>query len=431
MSHDYWAIEIRRLFGAILVGLLFGYISGSWLISLLLVSGGYIAWVLFKLRELQNWLVAGQPADTMPDSDGAWEQITYLVHRSKQKSKARKKKQRELLDRLNSVMAALPDATILLTQEHVIQWSNRAATQLLNIKPQTDWGQRLDNLIRIPELSALLESGDDKELRFTSPRDETVTLLARLLPVQKNLVLFNVRDISQRVHLQETRKAFFANASHELRTPLTVLAGYLELFDGDPGLPDYLVPAVQQSREQADRMQRIISDMLFLSKLENDEKRRVIETEVNVPKLLQNMANALQATIATDSHTFGMDLDPNLKILGNETDIISIINNLTENAVKHTPAETHIHVTWQLDATGQACLCVEDNGPGIPAQHLGHLTERFYRVDKGRTRDKGGTGLGLAIVKHVMMNHGGVLDISSKPGKTRFIACFPAERVVD
>lgn len=427
MTYDYWQVEIRRLIAVVILGLIVGYATGYWLLSFLFVSMAYIAWILFKLRQLQVWLVQGQPPESMPDSDGAWEQITYLVHRSKQKSRSRKKKQRETLDRLNNVMAALPDATILINQDFIIQWSNPAAARLLGIQTEVDWGNRLDNLIRSPELNALLRSGEaDEEIRLNSPLDDNIILQAHLVPVQKNLYLFNVRDISQGVHLQQTRKAFFANASHELRTPLTVLAGYLELFEDEPGLPEHLLPAVQQARAQADRMQRIISDMLSLSKLENDEQRRTIETEINVPELLDDVFVSLGDTLAADSHTLSLNVDPKLHLLGHEPDLLSVITNLVDNAIRHTPPDTHIQIDWQQRANGQVCLTVEDNGPGIPAQHIGHLTERFYRVDKGRARDKGGTGLGLAIVKHVMINHGGSLEISSKPGCTRFTACFPS-----
>ncbi|TXH60464.1 MAG: PAS domain-containing sensor histidine kinase, partial [Thiothrix sp.] len=296
---------------------------------------------------------------------------------------------------------------------------------------ELDWGNRLDNLIRSSELHALLAAAEtDKKIRLHSPLDDQIILQAHLVSVQKNLFLFNVRDISQGVHLQQTRKAFFANASHELRTPLTVLAGYLELFEDETELPEHLLPAVQQARAQAERMQRIISDMLSLSKLENDEQRRMIETEINVPELLNEIAMSLGDTLAADSHSLSLNFDPNLYLLGHEPELLSVLTNLTDNAIRHTPPDTHIQIDWQQRANGQVCLSVEDNGPGIPAQHIGHLTERFYRVDKGRARDKGGTGLGLAIVKHVMLNHGGSLDITSKAGCTRFTACFPSTRAI-
>ena len=250
-----------------------------------------------------------------------------------------------------------------------------------------------------------------------------------MFPVQPGLNLLSVRDISQRIQLNKMRKAFIANASHELRTPLTVITGYLELFEEDKALPEHILPAVQQSRRQTERMEQIIADLLLLSRLESPELQFTEESDIDVAVLLERTQNAIQDTI-TDSHRFSSRIDQQLKISGQEKDISSVINNLLENAVKYTPAGTKIKVSWQKDVRGDACLIVEDNGPGIPSEHLPRLTERFYRVDEGRSRDNGGTGLGLAIVKHVMMNHNGNLTIKSRPGRTRFIACFPAERIV-
>ncbi|HPE61917.1 MAG TPA: phosphate regulon sensor histidine kinase PhoR [Thiolinea sp.] len=431
MAHDYWKTEVRRLIGTILLGLVLGFISGYWLVSLLLVAGLYIGWVLYKLRQLQRWLTGGQKAQRMPDSDGVWEQVTYLIHKSKQKSQSRKKKQRDLLMRFNNIMSALPDGAVLLSQEHEIQWMNRSATRLLGIT-QADTGQRIDNLVRIPELSSYLKHPEQSPhgMRFISPRNENLSLQAVMLPLQKRMFLLNVRDISQRIQLQQSRKAFIANASHELRTPLTVLSGYLELMDSDPALPDALRAPIDQSRDQALRMEQIINDMLVLSRLESPGDRQPREDTIPVAELLDNMLPAIRDTLAGESHLLEWEADPALQVLGVEKDLISVINNLVENALRHTPEGTRVSVRWQLDISGRACLTVQDNGPGIPPQHLNHLTERFYRVDKGRTRDRGGTGLGLAIVKHVMINHQGHLDIRSQPGDTVFCSCFPVERVV-
>lgn len=248
--------------------------------------------------------------------------------------------------------------------------------------------------------------------------------------MQPGLYLLSARNISQQIHLNAMRRAFIANASHELRTPLTVLSGYLELFDDDPELPEHLKPAIEQAREQGVRMQRIISDMLKLSQLESSERNVSTESTVNISAIINSTATALQKTIAADSHTLTLDIDESIHIRGVEKDITSVITNLLENSIKHTPTGSHIRVGWQWGASGHAEFTVEDDGPGIPQEHLEHLTERFYRVDKGRSRDKGGTGLGLAIVKHVMLNHDGSLDVSSEAGKTVFVAWFPEERVV-
>ncbi|MDD5392947.1 MAG: phosphate regulon sensor histidine kinase PhoR [Thiothrix sp.] len=427
---DYWNLEIRRVVWVIGSGIVLGLLSGHWALALLAVSFGYIGWTLFKLRQLQRWLINGQNPDDMPDSDGAWEQIAYLIHKAQQKSANRKQKQQELLMRFNNILSVLPDAAILLDGDNHIQWANKSAAALLAINEKTDIGQRIDNLVRNPCLHNALVENSDKEIRFTAPRNDNLTLQARLLPVQGGLRLLNVRDISQRIQLQKTRKAFIANASHELRTPLTVLMGYMELFESDPELPMHLIPPLQQSREQAERMQQIINDMLALSRLENQEMAPLSGKKVVMDELLESAAMAIRDTFASDTHTLETQIEPGININGIEKDIASVVTNLLANAVRHTPPGTHIRLVWKRKKSGHACLYIEDDGPGIPKAHIPHLTERFYRVDNGRARESGGTGLGLAIVKHVMQHHNGYLTIKSKPGFTYFQACFPPFRVL-
>lgn len=423
----YWSIEIRRLIGGVIIAIILGTISGYWLAAFLLTALGYIVWFLYKLRQLQLWLVHDFNPNELPDSDGAWEQIVNLINRSRQKSIKRKQKQEELLQRLNNIISALPDAVILFDDEHVIQWSNSSAFDLMGINSHTDIGQRIDNLLRTPEVASALARLDTEEtLQFTSPRNAQATLQARILPVERGLWLLNVRDISQRIQLQHTRKAFIANASHELRTPLTVVSGYLELMQEDPEVPQHLAVAIQQSREQTLRMQQIISDMLTLSKLETMERNQIPLREVNVPEIIKNTSQALTDTLAAQSHTLETHIEPNLTIMGVESELTSAITNLMDNAIKHTPAGTHIKVRWERLNQDYATLTVTDNGPGIPEEHIAHLTERFYRVDTGRSRERGGTGLGLSIVKHVIQNHHGYLTIKSRPGETMFQASFPA-----
>lgn len=427
---DYWSFEIRRIIWVGLGGIALGLLTGWWLPSMLVVLLGYIGWTLFKLRQLQRWLINGQTAEDMPDSDGAWEQIAYLIHKTQQKSESRKKKQMDLLMRFNNILSALPDAAILLDADNHIQWANKSATALLGVHEKADIGQRIDNLVRNPELHKALEENSEKEIRFTAPRDENLSLSARILPLQSGLRLLNVRDISQRMLLQKTRKTFIANASHELRTPLTVLTGYMELFESDPDLPMHLVPALQQSREQAERMQQIINDMLALSRLENQEMAPLSGKQIDMEELLENIAVGIRDTIASSTHIIKTSIQHGLNINGMEKDVTSVVTNLLSNAVRHTPEGSHIRLEWKCKKSGHACLVIEDDGPGIPKEHIPHLTERFYRVDSGRSRESGGTGLGLAIVKHVMQRHNGYLTIKSKPGQTRFQACFPPFRVI-
>lgn len=426
---DYWSVEIRRILWVLGAAFTLGWLTEYWLASLLGVLFVYIGWMMYKLRQLQRWLIRGSKPSRMPDSDGAWEQIVYLIHKTQQKSADRKKKQSELLMRFNNILSALPDAAILLGKDNEIQWVNKSAPLLLHIHERNDLGQRVDNLVRNPELQRVLHINSSQPVRFSPAHNEDMTLEASILPVQSGLRLLHVRDISQGIRLQRTRKAFIANASHELRTPLTVLMGYIELFQHDPDLPPHLLQALHQSYEQTTRMQQIIQDMLELSRLENLESTPLRGVDINMPELLENTLKAVQDTLAANSHTLEMLMETDLHISGVEKDITSVVTNLITNAVKHTPHGTHIQVRWRERSSGHVCLSVEDNGLGIPREHLQHLTERFYRVDTGRSRESGGTGLGLAIVKHVMKWHDGYLTIRSRPGQTRFQACFPPSRV--
>lgn len=431
MPTDYWSVERYRVGIVIGVGILVASLTPYPWTVFIFVLLGYIGWMLYKLHQLQRWLTNGQKPEEMPDSDGAWEQIAYLFHKAQQKNAERKRKQQEVLIRFNQIMAVLPDAAILLDAENHIEWSNKAAAKLLGIHA-SDRGQRIETLLRNPDLHKFLEANGDGKVKLPSPRDSNMTLRARLLPMPGGARVLNVRDISERIQLQQTRKMFIANASHELRTPLTVLMGYMELFENDPELPEYLLAPLQQSREQANRMQQIINDMLALSRLESQESTPARGNRVDVPKLLDQAVRAIRDTLVGDGgHCIETVIEPDLCVCGSEKDITSVITNLLANAVKHTPVGTVIRVHWQSEESGRACLSVEDNGLGIPEKHLPHLTERFYRVDEGRSRASGGTGLGLAIVKHVMHWHGGKLTIESRPGKTVFLACFPTERVLD
>ncbi len=431
MPNNYWSVERYRLVLVVGGGFLLAWLTPYPFPIMVLILLGYIGWMLHKLYQLQRWLTNGQKPEEMPDSDGAWEQIAYLFQKSQQKNAERKQKQKELLTRFDNVLSVLPDAAILLDADNHIQWANKSAAKLLNIMNAADRGKRIDTLLRNPDLHKLLEENSERKITFPAPRNSNLTLRARLLPLQGGSRVLSVRDISEGVQLQKTRKAFIANASHELRTPLTVLTGYIELFEQDPELPEYLRGPLQQSREQAARMQQIISDMLVLSRLESQETTPLMGNRVDVPAMLESSIQAIRDTLANDTHRLEAQIEPDLCVCGSEKDINSVITNLLANAVKHTPAGTSIRIRWESTDDGRACLSVTDNGLGIPEKHLPHLTERFYRVDEGRSRASGGTGLGLAIVKHVMQWHNGKLTITSKPGHTEFKACFPAKRVLD
>jgi two-component system phosphate regulon sensor histidine kinase PhoR len=427
-----WSVERWRIALTLLAIPLLGFTLSNWVLAVALPLLGYIAWNLFQFYKLEKWLRTGAFKGRAPDASGVWGLIVQQVHRQRRKEKRRKKRLSELLKRFNATVSALPDATVILNGNDEIEWANKAAEQLLGIQRTRDTGLRIGNLIRNPDFNAAVKKfKKELNMELGSPINPDMILALRMVRYGEGKKLLTARDISQRVELQRTRKAFVANASHELKTPLTVISGYLEIMQSDPKLPPELADAVDSATEQAQRMQRIIEDLLVLSRLEGTLLSHNSGERLSIAGILGQIITDLQQTLSGQSHRFVLDTDETLFLRGNEAEIQSICMNLISNAVKYTPAGTTIDVRWYRDSAGHACLDVEDNGPGIPAEHLPHLTERFYRVDAGRSREIGGTGLGLSIVKHVVQRHGGFLQIDSEPGKgSTFRACFPAYRLL-
>jgi len=272
--------------------------------------------------------------------------------------------------------------------------------------------------------------GASLSLQLPSPVNPDQILEYRMAPYGEGQMLLMARDVTSIQRAHQMRKDFIANASHELRTPLTVISGYLENFADEPErFPEPERSQILQMRRQAERMQRLINDLLTLSVLEGDS-RNVKEEIIAVPELVASIYHEAQGLSGIMEHIFYLDCDPGLRLRGNQKEIYSAFSNLVLNAVQHTPDHGVIRIRWHADAEG-AYFSVADSGEGISPEHIPRITERFYRVDKGRSRDKGGTGLGLAIVKHVMLRHGGTLDIDSTPGKGSVFCCnFPGARIV-
>lgn len=427
-----WSVERWRIALTLLAIPILGFSFSNWVVAVALPLSGYIAWNLYQFYKLEKWLRTGAFKGKAPDANGVWALIVQQIYRQQRKEKQRKKRLSELLKRFNATVAALPDATVILNGNEEIEWANKAAEELLGIQCNRDVGVRIANLIRDPDFDAALKKFHKEfNLELGSPINPDKTLALRMVRYGKDKKLLTARDISQRVELQRTRKAFVANASHELKTPLTVISGYLEIMQSDPELPAGLIDAVDSATEQAQRMQRIIEDLLLLSRLEGTPLSRNSGERLSIAGILGQIINDLQQTVSGRSHHFRFDADETLFLRANEAEIQSVSMNLISNAVKYTPAGSTIDIRWYRNSAGHACLDVEDDGPGIPAEHLPHLTERFYRVDAGRSREIGGTGLGLSIVKHVVHRHGGFLHIDSESGTgSTFRACFPAYRLL-
>ena len=337
-----------------------------------------------------------------------------------------------LLRRSQDIISGLPYATVVLNGHNEIDWANKTSAEYLNIKTKKDRGQRIDNLLRLPALYKLLSKNTHDEIEVSLPQSGGRKLALQLIPIQHDLKLLIAQDISERAHIQQMRKNFIANASHELKTPLTVIAGYLEIMSSDENLPEHMQTAVQSASDQSARMQLIIEDLLTLSRLENSELNNKSNTIIDMSTILQDLCDEQSKLILGNTHTIETDIDSGLSLNGSEAEIISVCSNLIQNAIRHTKNGTQIKVEWKKMSSGRACFTVRDNGQGIAMEHIAHLTERFYRVDKGRSQGKGGTGLGLAIVQHIILRHGGKLSIRSAVGKgSTFAAFFPVDRVVE
>ena len=423
-----WSLEFSRISVVIIFILLFGLVSQAWLIAIIVPTGIYIAWLLIQLHHFEQWLQTGAETGLAPNTSGILEIMVQHIYRAQKQQQQKTARLTQLSARFEATISALPDATLVLDQHLEIQWSNQAAIKLLGIEIPGDYGQRLDNLIRKPELQNLLQQHThSEEIEICSPIDPEKILVLRSVEFGQQQRLLIAKDISQHIRLQQLRKNFISNASHELRTPLTVIAGYLEMLEFDPELPPPLHTPIKNAAQQAGRMQKILDGMLHLSKLEDKEQTHANHHAVDVLKLTSKILTDFKR-VGTN-HQFEINLASELYVLGLEEDFHSLVQNLVGNAIKYSPNDSVVTVSWQKTITG-ACFSVTDNGEGIDKAHLSRLTERFYRVNVVRSRKVGGTGLGLSIVKHILDNIGGHLEISSTLGQgSTFTACIPKDKI--
>jgi len=420
-----WSAELRRFLFLVAAALLVGLIFGHPYPAVLLVVIAYLVWHLRNLYRLYVWLVDGHRFHP-PDSGGIWGEVFHQLYRLQSRNRKRKRRLTGLIKRFQEATAAMPDATVILDADGAIEWFNDAAEQLLALQPGKDVGQRIINLIRHPAFVRYLslEHGHPREpLRMHAPDDDTLMLNVRMVPYGNDQRLLIARDISQQQRLEQMRRDFVANVSHELRTPLTVVAGFLETLLEDEHV-DYASRSLGLMQQQTQRMQHIVEDLLLLSRLETDRNRPPADV-VAVPAVLAMIEEGVEPLVQQKQQTIHFDSTPGLCILGAEKELYSAFSNLVTNAVRYTPEGGSINVRWYQDEKG-AHLEVTDSGVGIAPEHIPRLTERFYRVDVGRSRDSGGTGLGLAIVKHVVSRHDGKLRISSVINKgSTFSIDFP------
>jgi two-component system phosphate regulon sensor histidine kinase PhoR len=386
--------------------------------------GGALAWHLRELRRLRRWASQSRLPDP-PESSGVWGEVFNALHRHRRENLRRRRELARLIVRSRRAAEALPYGVTALDGAYRIDWCNHAASDHLGFDPERDRGEPVQNFLRRPEFVAWLEARDfSQPLRLRMPGARTIA--AQLVQFDEDQWLLLSRDVTGEERVEAMRRDFVANVSHELRTPLTVLAGFLETIrDLDLG-PQRVRDYVALMRPQAERMQRIIDDLLALSALEHGPPPP--EGRVAVRALLERV-RAEAEQLSGGRHRIRLEVADERDLSGAESELTSAFLNLATNAVRYTPAGGEIALSWRADGPG-AAYAVRDTGIGIDAEHIPRLTERFYRVDRGRSRETGGTGLGLAIVKHVLERHQARLDITSEPGRgSTFVAVFPGRRV--
>ena len=399
------------------VGALAGWILAAALLAL------YVSGFVFALYKTLCWMESSQQTLALQAPVGEWNNIATLLYRARKLERSVRQELDQSVAQLRKILEQIPDGVVIVDAALNIQWANHTAEKHLGIDVQRDRGLRLTNLAREPEfIRALLAPGNTPNCRVTMA-GSGLTLQVQSLAFSSDQSLIFTRDVSETERLDVMRRDFIANVSHELRTPLTVLVGFLEIASPLQALSQEHLLLM---RAEALRMQRLIEDLLTLSRLEgshNLEQENIVELQ----SLAQRALSQAQA-ISAGKHIFSTNLQA-LKILGSEHEIESALSNLIINAVRYTPEGGRISVEMRQLEEGVE-INVIDSGVGIAPEHITRLTERFYRVDKSRSRETGGTGLGLAIVKHVMQRHQGQLLISSTLGQgSRFTLLFPRKRM--
>jgi two-component system phosphate regulon sensor histidine kinase PhoR len=427
----FWWRPLGVLAGVMLMALILWAGSG-WVAALGFLVGIQAYVMLRRLWQefrLARWLENPDEVEP-PDATGTWGDIFYRLQRLQRRQKASRSELTNALEQFEHAAQAVPDGMVILNGSEQIEWCNPASRKYLGLDCVRDRGQFIRYLMRQAHFLEFLDAVDySRHLVCKSPANREVTLSLQLVPFGEGKKLLVARDITELERVDAMRRDFIANVSHELRTPLTVVGGFVETLAEAPELP-----AAESKRyfdlmlDHTRRMQNLLDDLLTLSRLESAE-HVLKEEDVNVPELARALA-AEAESLSRGRHRIHLDLASEARLRGNMQEIRSALGNLVSNAVRYTPEGGDITLAWR-EHDGDGVFSVIDTGEGIASEHIPRLTERFYRVDRSRSRETGGTGLGLAIVKHVLTRHGARLDIRSAPGKgSTFSAVFPAQRLM-
>ena len=413
---------------------LFIWLVSSAIVALVVFSSCLLAYLyshISWLHQLHTWF-KNHALKEIPEGSGVWEDVFAALLRYERSNNNNQAELSYALERFNLTANAIPDGLVILGISNEIEWCTPHAENQLGLDLTTDKNLPIVNLLRDSHFIAYLYSETyDEPFKLKSWRNPELILEIQLIPFANQQKLLICRDMTQLEKVDAMRRDFIANVSHELRTPLTVVGGFLEtLGDMKGAVPDSIKSYFAMMQDQTSRMRRIIEDLLTLSTIEsNVQAPDDLEIDMTyLLKTIQNDALGLSQILYKSKHKIQLDADATLNLSGAQDELQSALSNLVSNAVRYTPKGGEIFITWQL-INEQPVFAVRDTGIGIEQQHIDRLTERFYRVDRGRSRETGGTGLGLSIVKHILIRHQAKLEITSEIGVgSTFSVVFPKAR---
>ncbi len=421
--------ELGKVFALAGLGTLLGWLVGWPWLGLALVTLLYSCWQVVQVALLASWL-AGDTRLDPPESRGLWASVLDKLYHLQKSHHAEHEQLLAAANYVSEGVASLSDGVIMVDAEGVIVWCNEATERLVGVRSNKDKGNLLVNLLRDPGFVRYFQRGDYSsglEMAAADDARQRLRIEVTLFGVGNRLVF--IRDITKMHRLEQMRVDFIANVSHELRTPLTVINGYLETLGAmEDEIPAAVLKrALNQMQGQSERMQSLIDDITLLSRLESEPDNR--PGPIDVTALATTLVDDVRCGIGLERN-FILQMGSACHLQGEPKAIHSAFGNLIDNACKYSPAGSDIGIRWRIE-NESGIFEVEDNGLGVEDVDIPRLTERFYRVDKGRSVASGGTGLGLAIVKHALKRHGARLEIESTPGRGSVFRCvFPAYRLI-
>ena len=405
---------------------LLGDLAG-WLIALLILAYSLLS--AYINQERLDVFAKGVGVSSLSGFGPAWSEIFFRL----QRIITGLRKDIELIERQHErfieAFQASPNGIVMLDDQDQIEWCNAIAEQFLGIQFKRDALQRIHYIVRKPEFVQYMINRQFEEPVVLEKMGSASILILRLqvFPFSENRRLILIQDITDLSKAEAMRRDFVANVSHEMRTPLTVMMGFLETVQTLELPPEQKAQYLEMMMDQGKRMKNLVEDLLTLANLEANTQPAPMNS-ISMSYLMSLIKNDAYA-LSQGKHSLNFDLKTPCNLLGEEREVLSAFSNLVSNAIRYTPNVGSVSATWSVNAAGEGEFTVTDTGPGISPEHIPRLTERFYRVDRSRSRETGGTGLGLAIVKHVANRHQANLVIESTPGRgSTFILRFPPVR---